>query len=170
MKKSPILAVATVALALPSALSAHNAVAVCDPDGTIRVTTDYNHLSPVTVLGDGTATVTWLDGFTRTIALPACTPPAPPAPTPAPVPPVPEVTPEPAPPVVNPPAPKPRPKLRVVKRTITRAYACPAVGERSYSIRRTRVTWYRGGKVIRVKLSPARKVLGPVCTPPAVAG
>lgn len=92
-----------------------------------------------------------------------------PTPSPAPVPNPPEVTP---PTVVVPPAPPvaPRPKLKVSRRTIVTARGCTSVGDRAYSIRRTRTTWTRGGKVVRVKVSVGSKVWGKVCTTPAVAG
>lgn len=174
--KITLTAVALAALAIPAAASAHNAVPSCGPNGPI-VTPDYTHLNPQIAYGATTATVTWSDGFTRTVALPTncvipppVTPPVPPVVIPPPVfvPPAPT----PIPPAVTPPPPNtpPRPPLRGKKtRTTIRVVACKGEGTRGYRVDRIRVVWTRGGVVVKTKTRDVR-VLGPVCHTPAVTG
>lgn len=177
-RRPALLALAALAVAAPQA-SAHTATAACLPDGSVAVTPDYGHLSPVIVIGPTSATVTWRDGFTRTIPLPSCTQPAP-DPVPAPVPPDPEATPAPVepPPVVTIPTPTPTPpkttqgRARLLPATsyrVVRAVACTRVGGRAYSVVRIRVVWKRSGVVVKTREATITRP-GRPCRVPAVTG
>lgn len=188
---------AAAALALPFAFagtaSAHTAAATCQPDGSIKVTPDYLHLSPAVTVGATTATVVWSDGYRVTVPLPTnCA-----GPTPTPVPPVPEQIP---PPVFTPPGPTPpapptcadlarqypkagkarriawgcatptTPKVRTSTTTrLVRIVACAGEGTRGHRVYRTRVITTRGDVTLR-DVTRRSVVRGPVCHTPAVAG
>lgn len=94
-------AAAIAALTIPAVASAHTATVTCDPTTGVVVTASNQDRNPTWVFTDTTVTVTWVDGFTRTITLPPPCQLPPPVPTPQPVP-----TPHPLPvpePVVIPP-------------------------------------------------------------------
>lgn len=119
-----------------------------------------------------------------TINCPA--PPPPPdeeqQPTPAPTPSTPELVPQPGNPIEpHPVVITPRPDRPPVKRVplkvrkqvqVVRAVGC-VLGpnaRRSYTVRQIKVTWSRGGKVVRTKFSKRFVVRGKMCSQPAVTG
>lgn len=194
--RTPLTVAAAVAcLAIPAVATAHDATVTCTPDGALVVTPDYQHLNPTWTVTDATVVVTWSDGYRVVHPIPTgCATPTPtpgPEPTPTPTPqPTPQPTPTPQPPATCtdllarypkagparraawgcPANPVKKPPLKVHRRELTiRAHGC-VPGGRAYTIRRTRVTWTRGGQVIRTKWSRTYRVPGIVCHIPAVTG
>lgn len=191
---STVLAVGAACLIAPSLASAHNAS--CNPQTGQYVATNQS-LSPVFDFQPEGYEVVWSDGFKvwrsydARCVTPAPTPVPPEDTPPTPAPPAVFVPPTTPPPPLTcaellvkypgagavrrelwgcPANPTKKPPLKVTKWRLVTAVACKTVGERGYSLVRTRVTWTRDGKVVRVKTSSATRVRGPVCRPPAVTG
>lgn len=83
------------AATLAGQASAHPASVSCGPDGPVVTAPAYHGASASVTTAGGIATVTWSDGYTLTLALPAgcVAPPVTPPAVPVPVPVPPEVTP-----------------------------------------------------------------------------
>lgn len=184
-----IIAAAALAV-VPAVASAHPAQVTCGPDGgyLVDAPTYRGATATVTFTADR-AQIVWSDGYRTSLPLPGgCSVPAPnPAPEPEPTP-VEQPKPVPPPTCADllarypkagparraawgcPATARKRPPVRVHRREFTiRAHGC-VPGGRAYTIRRVRVTWTRGGKVVRTKWSRAYRVPGIVCRVPAVTG
>lgn len=145
MNRGLLIGAAITTLALPAAAHAHEATVTCNPTGGYDVTTDRPNLTPSWVFTPTAVTVTWTDGFVRTVALPApCV--ASPAPTPTPAPaPTPAVEPQPQPtPTLAPPPPATRTPTRARPKPRPRIITCAFVTRHYRGAARTRMVTRHG--------------------------